>query len=61
MNKIVIILLILFVIYSLTRTEKFTNTPPDELNDEDVDLSGYEESDLIYYTRSYTGNYTKNK
>ena len=46
MNKIIIILLIVFVIYSLTRTEKFTNTPPDELNDEDVDLSGYEESDL---------------
>ena len=46
MNKIVIILLTLFVIYSLTRTEKFTNTPPDELNDEDIDLSGYEESDL---------------
>ena len=46
MNKIVITLLIIFVIYSLTRTEKFTNVPPDELNDEEIDLSGYEESDL---------------
>jgi len=46
MNKIVIILLIVFVIYSLTRTEKFTNIPPDELNDKDIDLSGYEISDL---------------
>ena len=46
MNKIVITLLIIFVIYSLTRREKFTNTPPDELNDEDIDLSGYEKSDI---------------
>ena len=41
MNKVVLIVLILCVILSMVRVEKFSNSPSDDINDEEVDMSMY--------------------
>ena len=46
MNKVVLILLVLFVIFSLYRTEKYTDNPKSDINDDEFDLSKYKKTDL---------------
>lgn len=41
MNKVVLIVLILCVILSMVRVEKFSNSPSADINDEEVDMSMY--------------------
>ena len=47
MNKTILFLLILLVLWSMTRTEMYSLNPekPSELSDEEVDLSQYSEID----------------
>ena len=46
MNKIVFILLVLFVILSLSRTEMYRDNPTSDINDDEFDLTNYEKTDL---------------
>ena len=46
MNKIVFILLVLFVILSLSRTEMYRDNPTSDINDDEFELTNYEKTDL---------------
>ncbi len=51
MNKVVLIVLILCVILSMVRVEKFSNAPSADINDEDIDMSMYKKLEDVDITK----------
>ena len=51
MNKVVLIVLILCVILSMVRVEKFSNAPSADINDEDIDMSMYRKLEDVDITK----------
>jgi len=51
MNKVVLIVLILCVILSMVRVEKFSNSPSADINDEDIDMSMYKKMEDVDITK----------